>query len=54
LAILAIKVYDVFLGYCDASGKIRNVAKGREVAKAIMEANEKFEVMGDTLKRIQS
>jgi uncharacterized protein len=39
LAIFAIKVYGVFLKYNDESGK---TGRDIEVAKAIMEANEKF------------
>lgn len=43
LAILAIKVYDVFL-----LGKTGIVSSDIEMAKAIMEANEKFEARCDT------
>ncbi len=43
LAILAIKVYDVFLNYNNESGKTECVSPDREVAKAVMETNEKFE-----------
>ncbi len=43
LAILAIKVYKVFLKHDDDSGKTGQVYPDIEAAKAIMEANEKFE-----------
>ncbi|PKM77962.1 MAG: hypothetical protein CVU90_04410 [Firmicutes bacterium HGW-Firmicutes-15] len=43
LAILAIKVYDVFLKYNDESGKNGRLFPDSRVAKAIMKANEKFE-----------
>ncbi len=43
LAILAIKVYKVFLKQNDDSGKTGHVSPDIEAAKAIMEANEKFE-----------
>jgi Fe-S-cluster containining protein len=49
LAILAIKVYDVFLTYDDLS-KSGSVAPKSEVAKAIMDANEKFEARRDMAK----
>jgi Fe-S-cluster containining protein len=42
LAILALKVYKVFLRR-DDSGKTRQMPPDSEVAKAIMEANERFE-----------
>ena len=48
LAILAIKVYDVFLKYNDESGKTGRVSPDIEVAKAIMEANENFEARRKT------
>lgn len=43
LAILALKVYKVFLRRDDDSGKTRQMPPDIEVAKAIMEANERFE-----------
>jgi uncharacterized protein len=55
LAIIALKVYDVFLKYNDESGKTGRVspdievADAIEVAKAIMEANDKFEARRDLL-----
>jgi hypothetical protein len=42
LAILAIKVYDIFLKDNGETGKIRRAATEVKVARAIMEANEKF------------
>ncbi len=45
LAIVAIKVYDVFLKYNEKFGKTGRVSPDIEVAKVIMEVNEKFEVM---------
>ncbi|MBI3797512.1 MAG: YkgJ family cysteine cluster protein [Deltaproteobacteria bacterium] len=48
LAILALKVYDVFLKYGDESGKTGRVPPDLEVVKAIMEANEKLEAGRDT------
>ena len=45
LAILAIKVYDVFLKY--NTGKTGPVVPDLEVVKAVMEANEKFEARSD-------
>ncbi len=50
LAILAIKVYGVFLKYDDECGKTGHVSPDLEVAKAVMEANEKFEARLDTPK----
>jgi Fe-S-cluster containining protein len=47
LAILAIKVYDVFLKYNDEPGKTGRIASDIVVAKAIMKANEKFEARCD-------
>jgi Fe-S-cluster containining protein len=47
LAILAIKVYDVFLKYNAGPGKNGCVASDIVVAKAIMKANEKFEARCD-------
>jgi uncharacterized protein len=47
LAILAIKVYKVFL---DEPGKTGCLSSNIEVAKAIMEANEKFEARCDKFK----
>ena len=44
LAIIALKTYDVFLKYNNESGKTGLVSIDFEVAQAIMEANEKFEV----------
>jgi Fe-S-cluster containining protein len=48
VAILAIKVYDVFLRYNGESGKTGRVSADPEVAKAVMEASEKFEARRDT------
>jgi Fe-S-cluster containining protein len=48
LAILAIKVYDVFLRYNDRSRKTGRVSQDLEIAKAVMEAIEKFEAGRDT------
>jgi len=48
LAVLAIKVYDVFLKYNDGSVKTGRVSPDLEVAKAVMEANEKFDARRDT------
>lgn len=42
LAILAIKVYDVFLGQIDQFTKTGRKSSDIELAKAIIEANEKF------------
>ena len=50
LAVLAIKVYDVFLKYNDEAGKTGLVSPYRQVAKAVMEAIEKFEVRCDMVK----
>jgi Fe-S-cluster containining protein len=50
LAILAIKVYDVFLKYISESGKTKRMPSDLEIAKAIMAANEKFESRRDRLK----
>ena len=47
VAILAIKVYDVFLKDDDESGKSGRASSDAEVARAMMEANEKFEVRRD-------
>lgn len=44
LAILAIKVYDVFLKYNDEFGQTGRLSSDIEVAKAIMEVNQKFKV----------
>jgi uncharacterized protein len=43
LAVLAVKVYGVFLKYKDGSERTRHVSSDIKVAKAIMKANEKFE-----------
>jgi uncharacterized protein len=43
LAVLAIKVYDVFLNSPDDSGETRSIIPDEDVAKAVMEAIEKFE-----------
>ena len=43
LAILALKVYKVFLRRDNDSGKTRQMPPDSEVAKAIMETNERFE-----------
>jgi Fe-S-cluster containining protein len=50
MAILAIKVYDVFLKPNNESGKTGRVSPDREVAEAVREANEKFEARRDRLK----
>jgi hypothetical protein len=50
LAMLAIKVYDVFLKYTDESGKTGRVPPDLEVVKAVMEAIEKFEARRATPK----
>ena len=50
LAILTIKVYDVFFKHKDKAGKTRRVSPDLEVAKAVTRANEKFEAKHDTLK----
>ncbi len=50
LAVLAIKVYDVFLKYNDKSCKTGRVSPDLKVAKAVMEANEKFEARRKTPK----
>ena len=50
LAVLAIKVYDVFFKYNDESGKIGRVSPDLEVAKAVIRANERFEARRDALK----
>ena len=47
LAILAIKVYDVFLKYTDESGETGRVPPDLEIAKAIIEASEKFAARHD-------
>ncbi|MGE5604260.1 MAG: YkgJ family cysteine cluster protein [Bacteroidota bacterium] len=43
LAILAIKVYDVFLKQREEADQTKEVSSDIEMVKAIMEANEKFE-----------
>ena len=43
VALLAIKVYEVFLGEGDELGKTGRVARDLEVAKAVVEVNEEFE-----------
>lgn len=50
LAILAIKVYDVFLKHHDESGKTGRVSSGREVAEAVRKANQRFEARRDRRK----
>ena len=50
LAILAIKVYGVFLKRTNEPGKTGRVSPDREVAEAVREANEKFEARRDRLK----
>lgn len=50
LAILAIKVHEVFLKCNKKSGKIDQVSSELEIAKAVMDANEKFKAKRDTLK----
>jgi Fe-S-cluster containining protein len=47
LAILAIKVYDVFLKSKGESGKAGRVSSDLKVAEAVREANEKFEARRD-------
>lgn len=54
LAILAIKVYDVFLKHIDDLSKAGHVAPVSEVALAIMEANEKFEARCAAPKELSS
>jgi len=48
VAILAIKVSDVFLTRSDESGKAGRVASDLEAAKAVMEESDKFEARRDT------
>jgi hypothetical protein len=50
VAVLALKVYDVFLTDRDESNKTGHVSSDLAVAKAVMEANEKFEDRRDTPK----
>lgn len=50
LAIVAIKVYNVFFKGNDESGKAGRVIPDIEVAKAIIEANQNFEAMCDKYK----
>jgi hypothetical protein len=50
LASLAIKVYNDFLENNDKSHKGRRVSRNLEIAKAVMEANEKFETKYNTSK----
>ena len=50
LAILAVKVYGVFLKRRDASGKAGRLSPDREVAQAVRKANERFEARRDRLK----
>lgn len=47
LAILAIKVYKVFLNYSDKPGKTGHLSSDIEIVKAIIKANEKFETRRD-------
>ena len=54
LAILAIKVSDVFLKYTDESGETGDVSSDLEVAKAVIEASEKFAARRDTERRRRS
>ena len=48
VAVLAIKVFDVFLKNDDASGQTGRVSSDTDIAKAVMEADEKFEARRDT------
>jgi uncharacterized protein len=48
VAVLAIKVFDVFLKNDDASGQTGRVSSDTEIAKAVMEASERFEARRDT------
>lgn len=43
LALLAIKVYDVFMDYMDASGHIRHLPAETELVRAILAAEGKFD-----------
>ncbi len=43
LAVLAVKVYDVFLKYHDGDEEARGVKPSAELIKAVTEANPKFE-----------
>lgn len=54
LAILAIKVYDVFLKCTVELGKTVRISTDNEIAKAIMDANEKFEAGREMLKALQT
>jgi hypothetical protein len=47
VAVLAVKVYDVFLEHRDGSGKTGRVSPESEIAKAVREANEEFEARRD-------
>ena len=47
LAILAIKVSDVFLKYIDESGKTGGISPDLEIAQAVIEASEKFAARRD-------
>jgi len=48
VAVLAIKVFDVFLKNDDASGQTGRVSSDTDIAKAVMEASERFEARRDT------
>jgi Fe-S-cluster containining protein len=50
LAILAIKVYDVFLKPNDGSGKAGRVSRDCKIAEAVRKANERFEARRDVPK----
>lgn len=47
LAILAIQVYDVFLKYKDEYDKTGRAASDLEIAKAVIEAKERFRINGE-------
>ena len=53
IAILAIKVYSVFLKNNHEPGNIGRVPSDMKIAKAIIEANEKFETRYDRYKALQ-
>jgi uncharacterized protein len=48
VAVLAVKVCDVFLKSDDESGKTGRVSPASDVARAVMEASEEFEARRDT------
>ncbi len=47
VAVLAVKVYEVFLDYGDGSGGAWRASADRTTARAVMEVNEKFEAGRD-------